>query len=165
MNELQTLIADLGINLECNQKLPGHINGFYYKNEADEFIIVNSKVKDEKEFRYTLAHELGHYFTTITTKSAFPYSIYTNILNTHRNESRAIRWACDYLVPTYELIEFLKSEKDASVSDIAHKFEISEELLNMKFYFMSLDKTYWPVDEKRYLVLASLPSVYMYTPL
>ncbi|GAU79815.1 hypothetical protein [Fusibacter sp. 3D3] len=51
------------------------------------------------------------------------------------------------------------------MADIAQAFKVTEELHTIKFTVMSLERLNWKVDDKRQLVLASLPSVYMYTPL
>ncbi|MBF4693978.1 ImmA/IrrE family metallo-endopeptidase [Fusibacter ferrireducens] len=165
MTKLLDIITTLGIHIEYRPDPPSKIRGFYYKDLGDEIIVMNEDIKDETEFRHVLAHELGHYFTTITTKSLSPYSSYLDILNTHRNESRAIRWACDYLIPTYDLLGYLKSQKGVSIADIALAFKVTEEMITMKFTIMSLERLYWKVDDKRSLVLTSLPSIYMYTPL
>ena len=162
MNNLTKLISDLGIIVEVSKSLPSKIKGFYYQDSFYNILVINSRIKTERDLRQVLSHELGHYFTSIANNSALSYSHYSNIINSHRNEIRAIRWACDYLIPTDVLLDVINNNVCISKSDLLEYFEIDESLLIMKYYFMSTHKSIWKIGTKRRLVLSSLPSVYIY---
>lgn len=162
MENLITLISELGIILETSKVLPKKINGFYYQDEFHNIIVINNHVKSEKEFRLVLTHELGHYFTSMANNPVLSYSHYANIINSHRNEFRAIRWACEYLVPTNSLLDYMKSNTCVTNEEIIDHFEVNESLLQMKYYFMGTQSNRWKIDCKRTLILSSLPSIYIY---
>jgi len=157
---LTQLIQKLGIYL-TSEKLPIHIKGFYYTDTYHDIIVINKNVTSELEFREILSHELGHYFTSVFTNPLASYSEYLNILNTQRNEFRAIRWACNYLVPTFTMMHTLK-QSAYDIDDICSYFDVSKELLMMKLYMMSLEQNSWHIEGNRYLMLSSLPSVYIF---
>lgn len=162
MNNLITLIEKLGIILETSETLPEKISGFYYQDDFYNIIVINQSIKSEKEFRWVLCHELGHYFTSLANNSKLSYSDYANIINSHRNEIRAIRWACDYLIPTNELLDFIRSKVYVTNEDILSHFDVNESLLIMKYFVMSMKSCSWKVADHKFLVLSSLPSVYIY---
>jgi len=157
---LTQLIQRLGIFL-TSEKLPIHIKGFYYTDTYHDIIVINKNVTNESEFKEIVSHELGHYFTSVFTNPLASYSEYLSVLNTQRNEFRAIRWACNYLVPTFMLMRTLQYGTH-DIDDICSNFDVSKELLLMKLYMMSLEQKSWHIQGNKYLTLSSLPSVYLF---
>ncbi|MBS7528555.1 ImmA/IrrE family metallo-endopeptidase [Fusibacter paucivorans] len=160
MNKLTQLIDKLGVEVITNP-LPTRLNGLYFADTYNNYIIINRNVKSESKLREVLSHELGHYFTSILTNTASHYSDYLVKLNVHRNEFRAVRWACNYLMPDMDVIGAI-IDGHVTLDALCNHFNVSKELLTMKFYFMSLHGLSWRIDDRRFLILSDLPSVYIF---
>ncbi len=161
MDTLLDMINSLGIQLEITSALPRNVNGFYYKDDIHDIIVINNALKNEAEFRTVLSHELGHYFTT---GGSFKVNAFMDLIHTERDEVRAIRWACDYLIPNDLLISKLREVSEMPLQSLADYFEVSIELMKMKFYFMSLISPKWQLDGSKILLLSALPSIYVVEP-
>jgi Zn-dependent peptidase ImmA (M78 family) len=81
-----------------------------------------------------------------------------------RIESKAVRWAADYLIPTELLLRRIEDCSVSCIQELADTFQVTIELMQHKLYFMSCKAFYWPLSDDRSLCLASLPSIYIYDP-
>lgn len=158
MDTLLSMINSLGIQLEITSALPQNVNGFYYRDDHHDIIVINNAIKNEAEFRTVLSHELGHYFTT---GDSFKDNSFLNLIHTERDEIRAIRWACDYLIPNDLLISKLREASDMPLESLADYFQVSTKLMKMKFYFMSLISHKWQLGDSKLLLLSALPSIFV----
>jgi len=158
MDTLLNMIHSLGIQLEITSALPLNVNGFYYRDDIHDIIVINNALKNEADFKAVLSHELGHYFTT---GGSFKANAFMDLIHTERDEVRAIRWACDFLIPNDLLISNLHEASEMSLQSLADYFEVSIELMKMKFYFMSLISHKWQLDDSKILLLSALPSIYV----
>lgn len=82
-------------------------------------------------FRTVLAEELGHHFTS--TRDGLPKTFfhYRDRLKVKRDESRALRWAAVYLMPTGKLWEMIaKGIEETWV--LAEFFEVDENLVILR---------------------------------
>ncbi|MBF4693886.1 ImmA/IrrE family metallo-endopeptidase [Fusibacter ferrireducens] len=158
MDTLLNRIKSLGIQLEITNALPQSVNGFYYRDDVHDIIVINNAIKSEVEFKAVLSHELGHYFTT---EPHYKSNSFLDIIHTERDEIRAIRWSCDYLIPNELLLRTLSEASDMQFQSLTDYFEIPAQLLEMKFYFMSLISHKWQLDDSKCLLLSALPSIYV----
>ncbi len=161
MDTLLNLMEKMGIQFNLSDELPEAVNGFFYHDDSHDIIVMNSEIEDETEFRMILSHELGHFFTAqICTIS----SISTQRIQVDRNEIRAIRWACDYLIDTEALLSCLDASSNHNMLTLAEQFQVTLETLQLKLYFMSLDAPLWKLSSNCYFVLSSYPTVYITAP-
>ena len=146
--------------------LPERVKGFYSSFNEETSIVMN-RCLDEwgPEYRSILAEELGHHFTSpveALPRSGIPYY---ERLQHDRVESKAVRWAADFLIPTELLLRRIEDCLVSCIQELADALQVTVELMQHKLYYMSCKALYWPLSDGRSLCLASLPSIYIYNPI
>lgn len=106
-----------------------------------------------------LAEELGHHFTSMGDN--IEPKNYFDKVNIDKCEAKALRWACNFLVPKGELIDELR-KRPASIDELADGLSVSRDILMQSFYYLSLNNEYLQIEDGRYLVLSSYPTLYMF---
>lgn len=106
-----------------------------------------------------LAEELGHHFTSMGDN--IEPKNYFDKVNIDKCEAKALRWACNFLVPKDELIDELR-KRPASIDELADGLSVSRDILMQSFYYLSLNNEYLQIEDDRYLVLSSYPTLYMF---
>ena len=106
-----------------------------------------------------LAEELGHHFTSMGDN--IEPKNYFDKINIDKCEAKALRWACNFLVPKDELIDELR-KRPASIVELADGLSVSRDILMQSFYYLSLNNEYLQIEDDRYLVLSSYPTLYMF---
>lgn len=106
-----------------------------------------------------LAEELGHHFTSMGDN--IEPKNYFDKVNIDKCEAKALRWACNFLVPKGELIDELR-KRPASIDELADGLSVSRDILMQSFYYLSLNNEYLQIEDDRYLVLSSYPTLYMF---
>lgn len=106
-----------------------------------------------------LAEELGHHFTSMGNN--IEPKNYFDKVNIDKCEAKALRWACNFLVPKDELIDELR-KRPASIDELADGLSVSRDILMQSFYYLSLNNEYLQIEDDRYLVLSSYPTLYMF---
>lgn len=106
-----------------------------------------------------LAEELGHHFTSMGDN--IEPKNYFDKVNIDKCEAKALRWACNFLVPKNELIDELR-KRPASIDELADGLSVSRDILMQSFYYLSLNNEYLQIEDDRYLVLSSYPTMYMF---
>lgn len=106
-----------------------------------------------------LAEELGHHFTSMGDN--IEPKNYFDKVNIDKCEAKALRWACNFLVPKNELIDELR-KGPASIDELADGLSVSRDILMQSFYYLSLNNEYLQIEDDRYLVLSSYPTLYMF---
>lgn len=86
---------------------------------------------------------------------------YFDKVNIYKCEAKALRWACNFLVPKNELIDELR-KRPASIDELADGLSVSRDILMQSFYYLSLNNEYLQIEDDRYLVLSSYPTLYMF---
>lgn len=146
--------------------LPQKIQGFYSDFDVNPQIAMNQDLLEgSSEYRSVLAEELGHHFTS---SGEFPPSAgipYYDRLQHDRIESKAVRWAADFLIPTKQLLCKVEDCSVSCMQELADAFQVTVELINHKLYYMSCIALYWTLGSGKELCLASLPSIYIYDPI
>lgn len=106
-----------------------------------------------------LAEELGHHFTSMGDN--IEPKNYFDKVNIDKCEAKALRWACNFLVPKDELIDELR-KRPTSIDELADGLSVSRDILMQSFYYLSLNNEYLQIEDDRYLVLSSYPTLYMF---
>jgi hypothetical protein len=140
-------IGTLGINIE-KEGLPHMV------------LLDNSLKKDDRVHLEVLAHELGHYFTTVGNFINNTI-IYSDSLEINKAENKADRWACEYLITEEEIIKLL-NENVVGMDDLAYYLGVSVKILTKRLGYLALKKQMLDLGENKYLVLTNLPSLYVY---
>lgn len=143
-------IGTLGINIE-KEGLPHMV------------LLDNSLKKDDRVHLEVLAHELGHYFTTVGNFINNTI-IYSDSLEINKAENKADRWACEYLITEEEIIEIL-NKKIVGVDDLADKLDVSVKLLSKRLGYLALKKQMINLINGKFLILTNLPNFYIYEPI
>lgn len=124
--------------------LPDEISGVLDSSTGRYIILVNQKQVQVRQ-RFSIAHELGHFFlhsSDDATKQVHIDKIryYRNnksSLGTDKKEIEANIFASELLIPTEELLNELSTGKydiydDYSIHELAKKFEVSDAALSVK---------------------------------
>jgi hypothetical protein len=140
-------IGCLGLNIE--------------KEGLPHMIFLDPSIKqDNKLHLEILAHELGHYFTTVGNfidKS----NIYSDNLQINKCENKADKWACEFLISEEEIIETL-NKKINCINELANELEFSVHFLVKRLEYLSRQKQMLDLGNNKYLVLTNLPNFYIY---
>ena len=146
--------------------LPHKIQGFYSDFAMNPQIAMNQDLLEgSPEYRSVLAEELGHHFTSAGETPSLAGMAYYDQIQRDRAESKAVRWAADYLIPTEQLLCKVEDCSVSCIQELADTFQVTVELIQHKLYYMSRRALYWPMGGGRSLCLSSLPSIYIYDPI
>ncbi len=121
--DLESFIPQMGILLK-KEILDNEISGMLSKNNDNEWEIVVNALHHQRRQRFTLAHELGHYFlhrhrhSSFTDKTLFRSNVVTTI------EFEANNFAGALLMPKNDLAPFLSSAS-IDINNIADVFGVS----------------------------------------
>lgn len=86
--------------------------------------------------RSVLAEELGHYFTAPQASILTPYTSYNVKMILSRDEEKALRWACDFLVPVEKFVECIEKGVQ-EVEEIADYFAVTKFLILRRIHFLN----------------------------
>lgn len=165
INQLNKLIQTHNI-IQDIDLLPKGKLGYYHHSSSGFYIILRDCPEmhnNDRLYKCVLAHEVGHYFTTIGTNEPMKTDTYTKRMRTLKEETKADKWAVNYLIDTDLLIEYLSSHTLAIVEDLVDHFQVTEDFILKKLKFMAEKKNYWHLKDKQYLCLSNLPSMYIAT--
>ena len=139
-------IGALGLNVE--------------KEGLPHMIFLDLELKSNKDLHVeVLAHELGHYFTTVgNTLSSTNYS---DELYNNKFENKADKWACEFLVSEDEIINAL-NKNITNVYDLTEYLDVPLNILKKRLEYLSLQKQSIKVSNNKYLILTNLPNIYFY---
>jgi Zn-dependent peptidase ImmA (M78 family) len=145
--------------------LPNKILGFYSYSDSRPQIVMNQNLsKWNPEYRSVLAEELGHHFTSIMKPFLVSGMAYYDRVQYNRSESKAVRWAADFLIPTELLLCKIEDCSVSCIQELADTFQVTIELMQQKLFYMSCKDLYWPLSDGKSFCLASLPSIYIFDP-
>lgn len=136
------LAKELGLLVQENPELPDKVSGFIKKTEKQILICVN-ELHHLNRKRFTVAHELGHYFLH---KDKLEDGIVDGIDILYRDgtldeiEKEANEFAANILMPEDEFRELWL--KQVSVGEMARGFYVSESAIITRANFLGLAKEY-----------------------
>lgn len=132
---------------------------FVARNGSRVILILKHLQNNVSRLTEILAEELGHYFTS-TGENILPVN-YFDRLKIGKCENKALKWACDFLIPTNDLIDsFLRNFYTDSIDLIAEDLNVSRDILIQKLYFLSLKNDFLKLNGNKYIVLSNFPSIY-----
>ncbi|MBE3589964.1 MAG: hypothetical protein IMW98_08620 [Firmicutes bacterium] len=145
MDRLFKIVADEGIDLEYADLsgAPRKLLGVYYPRPP--LIVLDRSVERNVPLhRSVLAEELGHHFTVPRADVASAYTSYSAQVELSRDERRALRWACDMLLPVMEFADAAATlEADmplgAVVEQLAEMFVVTPWLVWRRIHFLRED--------------------------
>jgi Zn-dependent peptidase ImmA (M78 family) len=136
---LYQLAEDNGIAIEYVNFKHTNIDAIYTDLPGCQPVISLSKTlfDNRAHLRSVLAHEIGHYYTTV--KSTIDlcdqiervYLSYQNTVEQSRTEYRAWRWAANYLIPT-DTLKKIYSEDFCELWQLAEFFDVDENMVKIK---------------------------------
>ena len=115
--------------------------------------------KDIKLHTNVLAHELGHYFTSFG--NSINETNYAKKILNNKVENKADKWACEFLVREYELIDALNKNINC-IHDLAEYLDVDVEILLKRLEYLSLQKSTLRISDTKQLILTNLPNIYLY---
>jgi len=161
INELMEIIDINDIFFE-KLELPNNVYGYYQNSNAESYILISDKVNlsnNESLYKCILAEEIGHYFTCIGNNVPHKSNSYHSDLLIEKQEVKAIKWATDYLIDTDLLLDYLRHNTMAKLSDIADHFQVTEDFIIRKLEFMKRKDCFWQLKDEIYLYLMDLPTI------
>ncbi|AHL74614.1 hypothetical protein CH92_05690 [Stutzerimonas stutzeri] len=122
--DIHALTKALGIELLCvpmDDEVSGSLSA--YPDKQGWLMKVNSLHHPNRQ-RFTIAHELGHYFKHRKTQENFVDQNFFRNSNSNRMEAEANRFASELLMPETEFRERVKS-LNGSIEAVAQEFKVS----------------------------------------
>jgi Zn-dependent peptidase ImmA (M78 family) len=134
----------LGLEIK-ESELPGKISGFIKQDEKGKISICVNKFDSPKRKRFTIAHEIGHYFLhSDQLIEGIVDGIGLNRDGTRNEiENQANSFAADLLMPESYFRELWQRD-DSSVTSMADFFLVSESAIVTRAKFLQL------IAEERY---------------
>jgi Zn-dependent peptidase ImmA (M78 family) len=120
--DVEGLAASVGLRLEY-LPLATEISGFLRRQNSEWIIGVNSLHHPNRR-RFTLAHELGHYFLHRDVGDFVDRALFRREMQFDRRESEANSFAAKLLMPETEF-RTLVVGRNASLEDVARYFGVS----------------------------------------
>lgn len=111
--------------------------GFYYWDPAIEkacIVLDNHLDRSPRLFKCVLAEEIGHYFTAPRGDLLLPYFSYSNHLLLSKDEYKALKWACNFLMPDDVFRKALCSGCQ-SIEELADSFDVTPWMVYHKLRF------------------------------
>jgi len=116
----------------------GQISGVMFIQDKDNKFIVVNKKDNEKRQRFTIAHELGHYFLHMSDQDYENTSMVSFRGRSNKHEREANLFAAELLMPEdvvkreYELVLY------PLASFLARRFDVSEAAMSVRIKEMGL---------------------------
>lgn len=141
-----TEVGVLGLNIE--------------KEGLPHIIFLDLKLKSNNTLHLEiLAHELGHYFTTVG--NTLNNKNYREGLYNNKFENKADKWACEFLVTEEEIINAL-NKNITNIHELAEYLDVPLNILKKRLEYLSFQKQSIVVSDNKYLILTNLPNIYFY---
>lgn len=86
--------------------------------------------------RSVFAEELGHHFTIPLGSLLVPYTSYNNQLMLNKDESKALKWACDHLMPEDDFLHMVAGGM-STLYDLAEYYVVTEWLVRWRKMFLN----------------------------
>lgn len=133
--DVVTLAKSLGIALESRQ-LENEFSGFLVRRKNEHSIVVNSRHAKVRQ-RFTVAHEIGHYFLH-SKKDVFIDGFVFHRNNpqpqgiNYQEEREANSFAAGLLMPSNLVREYMEKHDPRSFKEIAEEFEVSPQAMEYR---------------------------------
>jgi len=128
--EVEELTKSLGIEVRF-EELKGDISGILQKND-DKWVMRVNKKHPHRRRRYTIAHELGHYFLHRHQESYFEDVIFFRGLEPTRTEWQANEFASEILMPESEFAKAIDDDGITSIEELSDRFKVSSMAIRVR---------------------------------
>jgi len=141
--DLEKICKELGINIhimnldKLEKKHCRQISGALFISDGKKNIIVNEKDVPARQ-RFTIAHELGHYFLH-HDKNSEKDAIISFRGERNNLEFQADGFAAELLMPEGRLREEYKNLSVPSISALAKKFNVSNAAMHYRLDTLGMD--------------------------
>lgn len=139
MQMLLELVEKEGIWLDYVDlsNLRQNIFGLYrIDHDGDPHITLDKSLEhNDRLHRSILAEELGHHFTVPQTSFLVPYTSYSLQRRLSKDEAKALRWACNTLLPYPRFVEAVQNGLRCP-HELADYFNVTPWLVWRRFEFM-----------------------------
>ena len=122
--DIEEIIKALGIRIYRYEFSATGISGLFTWEQGKPVICVNSKHSKERQ-RFTMAHELYHYFRNLKDKSVLRMSTSASAT---LEERQANKFAALVLMPE----DKVKASRNRSIRTMARAFRVSEEAMEIR---------------------------------
>ena len=144
--DVDFLAEKVGVNLVYDE-LDDDVSGILVKKKGKVFLAVNSNHHPNRQ-RFSIAHELGHYFLHLNSSSAVFIDktvYYRNVDSTsgkYQQEIEANAFAADLLMPKdmleKELEKFGEELTDMDIYRLANRFGVSQQAMDLRLQNLGL---------------------------
>lgn len=144
-NNVNRIIEHLGIIILKSDL--GSVKGFlqFYKNRY--IIHVNYNIENESEIDMVIAHELAHYFLH-KNMNCFDFNS-NSLYFENKIEKEANLFASELLLTDNMLLEEFIYLESFTIKDISNYFNLSYELVELKFETLKLDDSFFKEYKER----------------
>jgi len=131
------MAATEGVHVEYMPLLPSKgFLGLYVRTRHGAAIVLDSSLPANPRLeRCVMAEEMGHHYTVPGTSAFVACTSATLRTAYRRDEARALRWACDYLMPVHDFLRALR-EGVTAVEDLADLFYVTPWMVQVRFRFL-----------------------------
>lgn len=148
--DLKDSVGTLGLNVK--------------KDGLPHMIFLDHSLKNDiRLYTEVLAHELGHYFTTVGDLITNSRS-YSKYIQNEKYETKANRWAYDFLIPVDEICNAIQNNIQ-TLYELAEYFDVYQDFLIKRFEYLALKHQTLSIDNNKTLILTNLPNIYIFEPI
>lgn len=126
-----------GIQLKYDDKLPDNISGKIERISDDNYLITVNGNHHENRQRFTIAHELGHYFLRHGNKQDTFETMYRNG-DYNPEEIEANTFAAEILMPSDVIKYYIFNEDITRIEVLARKFWVSNQAMLVRLNHLGL---------------------------
>lgn len=121
-----TIANRIGISV-FRATFPDNISGLIWKNhDKNRVEILVNRTHPETRRRFTIAHELGHFFSVENFDGKIEEKIYTRGEVLSPEEFKANKFAVELLMPKEAVYYFLFKKKYFTIKQLVEVFNVSE---------------------------------------
>ena len=133
----------VGIKVYTASNMPKELSGIIQKDkQSNKVIIIVNGSHNEHRQRFTIAHELGHYFNTEEFDGQIDDStdilIYNRDNNSSPTEVEANKFAAELLMPQAAIKYMLATKNIKTLSEFADIFNVSPSAMNIRLTNMGI---------------------------
>lgn len=138
--KLGQIAKEFGVSVKVSSMNIG-ISGQIMRDEEEGYLIRVNRYEARERQRFTIAHELAHFFLHKSTIDELPDGIKDNVLYRsgapERTEYEANRLAADIVMPMHLVKEALKEKfqgiiDDITIENLAAQFQVSKAAMEIR---------------------------------
>lgn len=133
MDTMLALAEERYIAVHFSNDLGNGIDGIYMEKPGlPQIIGINKRILSNTRYaRCVFAEELGHHFTTVGDHVPKEFYCYAQRLVIDREEYKAMKWACMYLIPENDLLDSLRDGL-CEIWELAEYFRVTDDFMKFR---------------------------------